>query len=59
MTIPERELHLDRIMLMSFDMTVKGLIEEEAVISEDTVTARNETVAAIKMKIKERKDNYE
>ena len=40
-SLPERLIHLDRIMVTAYDMTVRCLLEENAVISPDTVAARN------------------
>ena len=37
----ERLSHLDRVLVASFDMTVAGLLADGAIISEDTVAARN------------------
>lgn len=37
----ERLSHLDRVMIASFDMTISGLLEDGAIVSEDTVAARN------------------
>ena len=41
MTEEERLAHLRRTLILSFDMTVKGLLEEGAPISPDTFEARN------------------
>ncbi len=46
-TEEERLLHLYKTILMSFDMTVAALAEEGAVISLDTVSARNEMIRKI------------
>lgn len=40
----ERIAHLRRTLIMSFDMTMAGLLEEGYPISADTVRARNELV---------------
>lgn len=40
----DRLKHLRRILIMSYDMTVKGLLEEKLPISRDTVEARNELI---------------
>lgn len=40
-TEPERLLHLYRTMVLSFDLTIKNLIEEQSVIAPDTIAARN------------------
>ena len=42
MTEQEKITHLDRTLLMSFDMTLRGLIEDGKPISPDTIAARNE-----------------
>ncbi len=40
----QRLYHLDDTLIMSFDMTVRGLLEDGRLISGDTVSARNELV---------------
>lgn len=40
----QREAHLRRTLIMSFDMTMAGLLEDGYPISADTVRARNELV---------------
>ena len=47
MTEEERSSHLDRTLLMSFDMTIKGLLADGTVINRDTVNARNALIAAL------------
>ena len=42
----ERLAHLRRTLIMSFDMTMRALLSEGAVISADTALARNELVLA-------------
>ena len=42
MSMEERHAHLRRTLIMSFDMTMRALINEGAVISPDTTFARNE-----------------
>ena len=42
MTAEERMRHLDDVLLLSFDLTLKDLVEEGAPIAPDTVKARNE-----------------
>ena len=37
----ERLSHLRKTLILSFDMTVRALLEDGAVISEDTILARN------------------
>ena len=44
MTMDEREAHLRRTLIMSFDMTMRALLSEDAVISPDTALARNRLV---------------
>ena len=44
MSSEEREAHLDDTLVVSFDMTIRGLLEEGTPISLDTVAARNELV---------------
>ena len=44
MTMEERLTHLRRTLIMSFDMTMRALLSEGAVISADTALARNELV---------------
>lgn len=46
MTDRERRVHLRRTLIMSFDMTMRALISEGAIISPDTALARNELVLA-------------
>lgn len=46
MTIEDRLIHLRRTLIMSFDMTMRALLAEGAVISADTALARNELVLA-------------
>ena len=40
----ERLRHLRRTLIMSYDMTMRALVNEGAIISPDTVLARNELV---------------
>lgn len=42
MSEEEKYMHLDDTLLISYDMTIKGLIEKCAPISLDTISARNE-----------------
>lgn len=44
MTAEERLVHLRRTLILSFDMTVTGLLAEGLPISPDTVDARNQLV---------------
>lgn len=46
MTMEDRLVHLRRTLIMSFDMTIRALIAECAVISPDTALARNQLVLA-------------
>lgn len=47
MTEEERLRHLDRTLLLSFDMTIRGLLSEGTVINRDTVNARNSLICAL------------
>ena len=47
MSAEERMLHLDRTLLLSFDMTIKGLLADGTVINRDTVNARNSLICAL------------
>ena len=44
MPMEERLCHLRRTLIMSYDMTLRALINEGAVVSPDTALARNELV---------------
>ena len=44
MTMEQRQAHLRRTLIMSFDMTMRALLSEDAVISPDTALARNRLV---------------
>ena len=44
MTVEDRLIHLRRTLIMSFDMTMRALLSEGAIISADTALARNELV---------------
>jgi len=46
MTESERLRHLDEILILSFDMTMAGLLTDGTPISEDTGAARNALVVA-------------
>ncbi len=48
MNLTERLEHLDKIMLISFDMTIKGLIEEGQIINKETTEARNQLILRLK-----------
>ena len=41
MTEKEREMHLNDVLIYSYELTVKGLLEEEKPIDMNTVKARN------------------
>ena len=47
MTDGERTELLYTAMVMSFDMTMKGLIDEQVPISEDTILARNDFICRL------------
>ena len=47
MTAEERDVHLTKTLLISFDMTLAGLISENAPISDDTFKARNSLVLSL------------
>ena len=40
----EREAHLTRVLVQSFDMTISGLLEDGAPVSPDTFCARNSLI---------------
>ncbi len=48
MSKEERERHLWQTVILSFDMTIKALIEEGSPISADTVNARNSLICRLK-----------
>ena len=48
MSMKERERHLWKTVILSFDMTLKALIEEGSPISADTVNARNSLICRLK-----------
>ena len=48
MTKEERLIHLKKTLLMSFDMTVRGLLDDGAPISVDTMNARNELICQLR-----------
>ena len=47
MSEEERDTHLTKTLVISFDMTLKGLIAGNAIISEDTFRARNSLVFSL------------
>lgn len=55
MSQKEREQHLLRVLVQSFDMTVTGLIEDGAPVSNDTFLARNSLI--LKLMIENQTDN--
>ena len=44
MTEEERLSHLNHILILSFDMTIRALINEGSIVSPDTIDARNALV---------------
>ena len=48
MSESQRLEHLNRTLLLSFDMTLKALVEEGSPISPDSVNARNAIVCSLK-----------
>ncbi len=50
MSESERLCHLDKTLVLSFDMTISGLIENGSVISDDTTRARNDLIVALSQK---------
>ena len=44
MSADERLEHLDDTLILSFDMTIRGLLDEGSVVSTDTFEARNDLV---------------
>ena len=48
MSMSDRLIHLWQTLLLSFDITLKALVEEGAVISSDTVDARNSIICRLK-----------
>ena len=54
-TVREKELHLYRTMVRSFDFTIRSLIEERGVIAPDTIAARNAFVQKCEHSSEERK----
>ena len=49
MTQDERETHLLRVLVQSFDLTIAGLIEDGAPVSADTFLARNSLILKLKI----------
>ena len=52
----EREAHLRRVLISSFDRTVRALIEEGGLISIETIQARNELIEAERRAADQTKD---
>ena len=48
MTAAERKTHLDKILILSFDMTLRDLIQRNRIVSEDTISARNYLILNLK-----------
>jgi hypothetical protein len=48
METEQRMAHLYRVLLASYDMTIRGLLEDGAPISADTFHARNHLLTLIK-----------
>ena len=48
----ERDIHLTKTLLVSFDMTLSGLIAENAPISDDTFMARNSLIFSLCEEVK-------
>ena len=44
MTDSERMAHLREVLIMSYDMTIKNLLEENSPVASDTIDARNELI---------------
>ncbi|MBO5305811.1 MAG: bis(5'-nucleosyl)-tetraphosphatase (symmetrical) YqeK [Clostridia bacterium] len=44
MELEERLAHFRRLLVLSFDMTIKALVEDGGLISEDTFAARNDLI---------------
>ena len=44
----DKEMHLDRCLLISFDYTIKELVDNNSIISERTVEARNALILRIR-----------
>lgn len=49
MTQEQREAHLLRVLVKSFDLTIAGLIEDGAPVSADTFLARNSLILKLKI----------
>jgi hypothetical protein len=47
MTESERMEHLDKTLMLAFDMTIKALVDENSPISTESVEARNYLVAEL------------
>ena len=49
MSQAEREEHLTRVLVQSFDMTISGLLEDGAPVSPDTFCARNSLILQLEV----------
>ena len=49
MSQAEREAHLTRVLVQSFDMTISGLLEDGAPVSPDTFCARNSLILQLEV----------
>ena len=49
MTAEQRKVHLWRVLVQSFDMTIVGIIEDGAPVSPDTFCARNDLILKLKI----------
>ena len=47
MTAEERANHLDKTLVLSFDMTISGLIADNCIVHEDTFKARNALITSL------------
>lgn len=47
MSKSERLVHLDKTLILSFDMTIKALIDDGAVVSDETFAARNDLIVRL------------
>ena len=47
MTEKERDIHLTKTLILSFDMTLSGLIADNAPVSDDTFKARNSLIVSL------------
>ena len=47
MSLKERDEHLTKILVISFNMTLAGLISDNAPVSDDTFKARNALILSL------------